>query len=237
MPHLRHLCTPTLLCVSPLRLASPPRLSALPLRPASLPPPRPPPSPPPVVHFRSLPLHLCEKPFLPPSKRFHLCKSNLLQGFHKVEVDGEGQPASKMPAPLRWSPAFLDPSLRISREADGTFSVYSKARMLVMCHACGVHTHATRKTAHHPHLPPWPLRWSRQRRRLPSRGLPRRRWSLRKKRRRSTTTGRGGTGRPTGGGRPSLGVGPKSPERRGESVRGTAELRAIAGGEAMDIEA
>jgi len=50
----------------------------------------------------------------------------VLEGFHKVEVDGEGQPASKMPAPLRWSPAFLDPSLRISREADGTFSVYSK---------------------------------------------------------------------------------------------------------------
>jgi len=50
----------------------------------------------------------------------------VLEGFHKVEVDGQGQPASRMPAPLRWSPAFLDPSLRISREADGTFSVYSK---------------------------------------------------------------------------------------------------------------
>ena len=27
---------------------------------------------------------------------------------------------------MRWSPAFLDSGLRISREEDGTFSVYSK---------------------------------------------------------------------------------------------------------------
>lgn len=50
----------------------------------------------------------------------------VLEGFHKVEVDGLGQPATKMPSPVRWSTAFLDPSLRISREADGTVSVYSK---------------------------------------------------------------------------------------------------------------
>ena len=146
------LCTPTFaprLSAAPLRRASPPPHTPLRLRPASPPPP-----PPPAILFRSLPLLLCEKLSLPPSERFNLCKSNPLQGFHKVEVDGEGQPASKMPAPLRWSPAFLDPSLRISREADGTFSVYSKARVLVMCHACGVHTHTTRKTAHHTPLPP-----------------------------------------------------------------------------------
>ena len=141
------------LCASPLRLASRPRLSA-----SSHPSPPPPRLPAsvssPSILFRSLPLLLCEKLSLPSSERFNLSKSNPLQGFHKVEVDGEGQPASKMPAPLRWSPAFLDPSLRISREADGTFSVYSKARVLVMCHACGVHTHTTRKTAHHTHLPP-----------------------------------------------------------------------------------
>lgn len=135
-----------------MRLASPPRLSA-----SSHPSPPPPRLPAsvssPSILFRSLPLLLCEKLSLPSSERFNLSKSNPLQGFHKVEVDGEGQPASKMPAPLRWSPAFLDPSLRISREADGTFSVYSKARVLVMCHACGVHTHTTRKTAHHTHPP------------------------------------------------------------------------------------
>ena len=135
---------------------------ANPLRPtlrhnyATSPPPLRPSAPcPPPLHYTPthglLPFSVTRSLRFPPntSPSVHI----LCQGFHKVEVDGEGRSAAAMPAPLRWSPTFLDPSLRISREADGTFSVYSKACIRVMCthpydvHAYGLHTRAAGRMA------------------------------------------------------------------------------------------
>jgi len=61
---------------------------------------------------------------------FHVGKDGsgvlgVMEGFHKLEVDGELLRAT-LPSPVRWSPAFLDQGFRISKEEDGTFSVYSK---------------------------------------------------------------------------------------------------------------
>ena len=122
-----------------------------------------------------------------------------------------------MPSPVRWSTAFLDPSLRISREADGTVSVYSKARVRYAALPCMWRAYAYKEEDGTPLTPPpCSLRWSRQTRRLPSRGLPRRRWSLRKWRRKSKTPGHCGIGLTTGGARPRLGVTPTSPEHCGD---------------------
>ena len=191
-----------------LRRSAPP-----PLRPASLRRTLRPASSPPTAQ-------LCLNPSFIPSERFHLCSAIPSQGFHKVEVDGLGQPATKMPSPVRWSTAFLDPSLRISREADGTVSVYSKARVRYAALPCMWRAYAYNEEDGTPLTPPpCSLRWSRQTRRLPSRGLPRRRWSLRKWRRKSKTPGRCGIGLTTGGARPRLGVTPTSPEHCGDPDR------------------
>ena len=190
-PRLRRLCTPTFA----------PRLS-------------PPHAPPRLIssYCATLP-----KPSFIPSERFHLCSAIPSQGFHKVEVDGLGQPATKMPSPVRWSTAFLDPSLRISREADGTVSVYSKARVRHAALPCMWRAYAYNEEDGTPLTPPsCALRWSQQTHRLPSRGLPRRRWSLRKWRRKSKTPGHCGIGLTTGGARPRLGVTPTSPEHCGD---------------------